>query len=271
MVMLPHFLDHYRKLGVGCFIFADNCSDDGTREYLWEQEDVVLYSVDTEYKRSHYGVAWQQAILGNLCLGKWVVLADADEFLVYEDCENKDLASFVAEVEAENADGVFLHMIDMYPFGDLDDACFEKGAPFEVAPYFDRQAQIELKFGGGQFSNSRNFVNGLRHRLAPSRINSYVSQKYALFKYKPWMRLTEGIHYAANMKVASKTAYFAHFKYHSGFKSKVLAEIKRNQHFNGAEEYRRYAGILAEGKGDFGVDGLSEKYENSASFVKLFK
>jgi len=271
MVMLPHFLEHYRKLGVKCFIFADNCSDDGTREYLYEQPDTVLYSADTEYKLSHYGVSWQQAILGNLCLGKWVVVADADELLVYENCESDSLAEYVERIEADGSDSVITHMIDMYPFGDLDEACFEKGAPFDVAPYFDREAQIELKFGGGHFSNSRNYVSGLRHRIAPSRINSYVSQKYALFKYKPWMRLTEGIHYSANMKVSKQEAFFAHFKYHSGFKSKVLAEIKRNQHYNGAEEYQRYANMLAEGQGGFGKEGVTVKYHDSSSFVDLLK
>ena len=270
MIMLPHFLEHYRKLGVKCFIFADNCSDDGTREYLYEQPDTVLYSVDTEYRLSHYGVAWQQAILGNLCLGKWVVLADADEFLIYKDCEHQSLEVFVEDVESKECDSVFTHMIDMYPFGDLDDACFEKGAPFDVAPYFDKKAQIELKFGGGQFSNSRNYVNGLRHRIAPSRINAYVSQKYALFRYQPWMRLTEGIHYASNMKLSTDPVYFAHFKYHAGFKKKVLAEIKRNQHFNGAEEYRRYASMLAEGHGGFGKESITAKYHDSTSFVNLF-
>jgi glycosyltransferase involved in cell wall biosynthesis len=271
MIMAPHFLDHYRKLGVKCFIFVDNCSDDGTREYLLAQHDTVVYSVETAYKHSHYGVTWQQAVLANHCLGKWVLLADADEFLVFDGCETKGIASFIGEIEREGKDAAFVHMIDMYPFGDLDEASFEKGAPFDVAPHFDKNAQIELKFGGGHFSNSRNFVNGLRHRLAPSRINSYVSQKYALFKYKPWVRLTEGIHYSGNLRVAARPAYFAHFKYHAGFKSKVQTEIKRNQHFNGAEEYRRYAGMLAEGSGRFGRQDLSVKYLSSKSFSELFK
>src|SRR6185436_9448838 len=90
--MLPHFLGHYRALGARAFVFVDNCSDDGSREYLHGQDDVVLYSADTEYRHSHYGVAWQQAVLGNLCLGKWAVLADADELLVYPRCESRPLA-----------------------------------------------------------------------------------------------------------------------------------------------------------------------------------
>jgi len=77
------------------------------------------------------------------------------------------------------------------------------------------------------------------------------------------------VHYSANMKVSDVPVFFAHFKYHSGFKEKVQTEIKRNQHFNGAEEYRRYAGMLAEGAGGFGKPGTSVRYEGSESFLKL--
>lgn len=270
MSIIHHFLDYYRNLGIRAFYIADNGSDDGTREYLYEQPDVLLLSADTEYRKSHYGVTWQQAILGNFCLGKWVIVADADEFLVYPDSEKVSFLEYTRKIEAVHANGLFVHMIDMYPEGDLDDACFETTCPFEAAPYFDSDAQIELAFGGGHYSNSRNMVNGLRHRIAPNRINAYVSQKYAVFKYMPWVRLTEGIHYAANIKVAQEAACFAHFKYHSGFKQKVLNEIKRGQHFNGAEEYRRYASMLAEGKGGFGGNH-SQKYINSSSFKPFYQ
>jgi glycosyltransferase involved in cell wall biosynthesis len=269
MVLLPHFLAHYRRLGVNCFVFVDNCSDDGTREYLASQPDAVVYSVDTEYKRSHYGVSWQLAVMGNLCLGKWVLLADADEFLVYEDCETVPLAELTGSIDREGRDGALLYMIDMYPYADLGEADFEKGEPFTLAPHFDKDPLIELRFGGGSYSNSRNFVNRLRHRIAPSRINAYVSQKYALFRYRPWVRLSEGVHYSANIAVSAKPFFFAHFKYHAGFKRKVLTEVSRNQHFNGAEEYRRYIAMLAEGMGGFGAEAFTTRYRGSRSFVEL--
>ena len=269
MLMLARWLEHYRSLGIRCFIIVDNCSDDGSREFLLSQTDVVLYSSDTQYKYSHYGVTWQQALLGNLCLGKWVVMADADEFLVYENSETRSMLELVESLEEEEADGALVYMIDMYPYGDLSEADFSMQSPFEAAPYFDKDSLTELRFGGGMYSNSRNFVNGFRHRIAPSRINAYVSQKYALFKYYPWLRFSEGVHYAANMTPSEKPVFFAHFKYHNGFKDKIVTEIKRKQHFNGAEEYKRYASILKESRGGFGNEQSSVKYENSYSFMSL--
>jgi len=268
MTMLPHFLAHYRMLGVNCFIFVDNCSDDGSREYLYGQPDVVLYSADTEYKQSHFGVAWQQAVMGNLCLNKWVLIADADELLVYENCEKRPLADLVAEVEAEGADAIRVDMIDMYPFGDLNEADFTQSVPFEAAPWFDQAPITPWRLGSGWFSNSTSYVSHLRHRLLPNAVpHDFVSQKFALLRYRPWVRVSQGVHYAANLTVSSKSCWFAHFKYHSGFKDKVLTEIHRGQHFNNAAEYRRYAALLTEGKGGFGKESVSKRYESSASFA----
>ena len=44
MIRLPYFLEHYRKLGVGHFLFVDNGSDDGTAAWLAEQPDVSLWT-----------------------------------------------------------------------------------------------------------------------------------------------------------------------------------------------------------------------------------
>jgi hypothetical protein len=268
IVMLPHFLAHYRKLGVGCFVIVDNCSDDGTREYLFEQPDVVLYSADAEYRYSQFGVAWQQAVLGNLCLGKWVLVADADELLVYPDSEKLSLPEFIAGVEAEGADAVRVDMVDMYPQGDLEMADFEKQSPFEAAPWFDRPAMMPWRLGTGWFSSVHGYVSHLRHRTVPNSVPyDFVSQKYALLRYRPWVRFSQGLHYAANLNVSERASWFAHFKYHAGLKKKVLVEIRRGQHFNNAAEYRRYAAMLAEGQGNFWLDGVSQRYEGSSSFT----
>jgi hypothetical protein len=260
MIMLKHFLKHYRELGVKTFIIADNCSDDSTRESLLEQPDVILYSSDTEYKHSHYGVAWQQAILASHCVGKWTLIADADELLVYPNMQTQNLLEFVQSAEKNGADCIRTDMIDMYPFGDLNEADFTKNDPFKVAGWHDKEPLKEWALGSGWFSNSKNWASSLRHRIdLQAEPNAFVSQKYALIKYKPWMRFSQGIHYASGVNVAEQAVQFAHFKYHAGFKSKIEEEINRKQHYDGAKEYKRYASMLAETKGGFGVSSVSIK------------
>ncbi|MCG5500806.1 glycosyltransferase family 2 protein [Ectothiorhodospira lacustris] len=271
MILLPHFLAHYRRLGVGCFLIADNCSDDGTREYLLEQPDVALFSADTEYKHSHYGVAWQQALLGNFCFNRWVVLADADEFLIYPDCEERPLLDWLAEIESTGANAVRIGMVDMYPYGDLEEADFTQQAPFHAAPWFDAQPFKPWRLGLGYHGNELTTYNSaLRHRIDPvAEPNAFLSMKTALVRYQPWMYFAKGLHYASGVDLAPQWAWFAHFKYHAGFKAKVETEVARAQHFEGAKEYRRYQAMLAEGKGRFGAEDVSIPYTSSADFQNL--
>ena len=270
MIMLPHFLRHYRQLGVNAFIIADNCSGDGTREFLLEQDDVVLYSAETEYKYSHYGVAWQQAILAQYCLGKWALLADADELLVYPNDKDLSLLEFVKQADQKGGECIRTDMVDMYPYGSISEADFSKSNPFDTAKWFDNPPLIEWRIGSGQYSNGISLVSSLKHRLSPdTEPNVFTSQKYGLIKYKPWVRLSEGIHYASGVAKYSDVAYFAHFKYHAGFEKKVKEEVKRKQHYNDAVEYKNYLKMsfqLEEGLGDENISVAIDEKEHCVGF-----
>lgn len=245
MFMLPHFLDHYRKLGVEAFLIADNLSDDGTLDHLLAQPDVAVFSVDSEYRVSTYGVAWQQAILGNLRVGRWSLVADADELLVPGE---GTLTEALAEAEAEEADAFRLFMLDLYPEGPLSQARFQAG-PFAEAAFCDRAPFLANWPGMGPFGDQPTWTSALRHRLiAGSRPELFVAQKVALMRYQPWMRLSAGLHYAGDVRLARREMIFAHFKYNAEFAAKARAEVARRQHFNDAEEYRRYLAVLQEGR-----------------------
>lgn len=258
MTMLPHLLDHYRGLGVRAFYAVDNASDDGSREWLLAQPDVVVYSATSEYRTSHYGVTWQHTVLAHHFLGRWAVVADGDEFLIYPGWRQRGLASLVASVEAEGADAVPLWMVDFYPHGDLGEADFTTRPPFEAAPWMDRDPVHASRLTTCYYSNRIQQVSALRHRLLPdSEPNAFVAEKVAMFRYQPGIRLSEGLHSATNLRLSSQRAVFAHFKYHAGFRRKIMEEIARGQHYNGAIEYRRYAAMIAESAGGFGRDGVS--------------
>jgi hypothetical protein len=122
--------------------------------------------------------------------------------------------------------------------------------------------------GSGRFSNAISLVSALRHRLAPdAEPNAFLSQKCALLRYAPWVRLGHGIHDVANVRPHAERAWLAHFKYHAAFAAKVREEIRRGQHFGGAREYRHYADILSGHRG-FWCDGVSMRYEDSRSFAR---
>jgi hypothetical protein len=267
-LLLPYFLAHYRKLGVQHFVMVDNLSTDGTRAYLLAQPDVVVYGTETEYRNSHFGVAWQQAVLGNHCRGKWVLLADIDEFLVFPDCESRTLLDWVRQLGQAGADAAMVKMVDMYPRGTLADADFTRGSPFVEAPWFDADPLIQWKLGSGTYSGGSTYLSAMRHRvIAGSAPNQYTSQKIALLRYQPWVRFSEGLHYASGLHVdETQSAWFAHFKYHAGFQRKVIEEVQRKQHYNGAEEYRRYLDLVGPEAKPLFDESLSNRYASSMSF-----
>ncbi|WP_396267852.1 glycosyltransferase family 2 protein [Ideonella sp.] len=252
IVMLPHFLEHYRRLGVTRFIFIDNLSDDGTTALLLAQPDVMVYSANADYRSARYGVTWQLTAMAHHAMGKWVIAVDADELLVVPSLQAGGIAAWLQEVERSGCTALQTPMIDMLPEGALAEADFTQHPPFEAAPYIDTPAVLPWRLGSGQFSNQSSYVSALRHRLVPSSPpNAFTSQKISIFRYQPWIHFAEGLHYASNVEVGKPSAWLAHFKYHAGFAGKVQEEVVRQQHFAQAAEYQIYARMIAETGGIF--------------------
>ncbi len=247
--LLPHFLAHYRKLGVEAFLIVDNVSDDGTQSFLLAQPDVALFSADTEYRASTYGVAWQQALLAHFRLGLWTIVVDADEFLVLDLARRMRLLDILQTPEFTHAEGVRTFLLDMYPKGPLAEATFERADPFTEAGFVDREPFLSQSLGRGPYSNQPTWTSAVRHRLIPgSRPELFVAQKIAVLRYTPFMRLSAGLHYVGDIRLAERDLVLAHFKYHAAFHKRVIEEVRRRQHFNDAEEYRKYLALLSEGR-----------------------
>lgn len=249
--MVSHFLDHYRALGVDAFLIADNRSDDGTREVLAAQPDVALFSAHTDYGKSHYGVAWQQAMLSACRVGRWSLLADADELLLLSAPGVTDrpmLADITADADADRSDAFRVFMLDIYPGGPLADADFKDG-PFARQGYTDRDPFLTVSTSRGPFSNQPTWTSAVRHRLIPgTRPELFVAQKIALLRYRPWHRLTEGLHYMSDMRLSERELIFGHMKYNADFRRRAVEETSRREHFNDAEEYRKYLDLASEGR-----------------------
>lgn len=245
--MLPMFLRHYRDMGVQGFLLSDNFSDDGTLEYLADQPDVAVFSSDTDYNCTQYGVAWQHALMSNLRMNRWSLVADADEFLVLPDAVTS-IAALLDTDEFRDADCARIFMLDLYPEGQLAEATLASGDPFSELTHCEADPFLYM-INPGLFANAKTWTSALRHRLLQSsRPDLFVAQKYALVRYKPWMRFTAGLHYAAEVKLAKRDLLFAHFKYHAAFHERARVETERGQHFNKAEEYRKYLDLMAEGR-----------------------
>lgn len=138
MVRLPHFLAHHRALGVAHFLFVDNGSEDGTREYLAQQPDVSLWSTPHSYRLSRFGLDWLTWLQIKHASGHWCLTLDADEILIYPHYETRPLPALIEWLERKGRRSFGALMLDMYPKGPVQAQGYAPGSdPFETLCWFD--------------------------------------------------------------------------------------------------------------------------------------
>lgn len=138
IALIERFLDHYRGLGDVAFVVIDDRSDDGTSDILRSRDDVTVLvpkpgSTYREHKRQ-----WRSDTLDLVAGGRWVLLPDVDEFLVWHDMPRRGLGDVVRDLEDERADALFAVMVDMYADRAIEDHMLAPGDdPVSAFPYFD--------------------------------------------------------------------------------------------------------------------------------------
>jgi Glycosyl transferase family 2 len=138
MAMLPHFLDHYRRLGMERFIFIDNGSIDGGQDYLCVQPDCRVYHTDQNYRESNFATSWINEIIERDGIEGWLLYADVDEHLIFPGCESKRLPTYCEGLTRRGFDAAYAIMLDMYPADDFLNMKLSKDIPLAQAmPWFD--------------------------------------------------------------------------------------------------------------------------------------
>jgi hypothetical protein len=252
LVRLPYFLEYYRRLGVAHFLFVDNDSSDGTRDYLQAQSDCSLWTTKASYRDSKFGVHWLNHLLRRHGTGHWCLTLDPDEFLVIPHHGSRDLHELCAFLDAHKKPSFFSIMLDMYPRGSVEGATYRSGQdPLEVAPWFDptgyyqeKRPQCDYWTRGGVrrrvfFADNPEDAPALNKTVLVKwrRRYLYLSSAHVLSPF----RLNEP-HFANTL---APTGCLLHFKYLSLFEEKVREELERKQHYADSREYRRYAKMLS--------------------------
>ena len=135
---IPHFLDHYRRIGVDHFLIVDNASNDGTGHYLAAQPDVSLWQTPCSYKQSRFGMDWLTWLMIRYGHGHWCVTVDADEILIYPYHDERSLKDLGHWLETQGQQSFGAIMLDMYPKGPIGDQSYRPGDdPFESLSWFD--------------------------------------------------------------------------------------------------------------------------------------
>lgn len=248
MARMPAFLEHYRRLGVGHFLVLDNQSEDGLQGYLAQQPDCSVWLADGSYKASNFGMDWCNTLLARYGVGKWCVTVDPDELLVYPHCEERDLRSLTARMEAMGQPSLFTVLLDAYGEGPLSRTTLTPGAdPFAVCPWFDR-FNLTQRFDAATQSF---WVQGgvrMRRFFAERPEQAPALNKVPLVRWAKDLRYVSSMHHlndtrlncTVNGRADAVSGVLFHFKYVSLLQQKASEEMVRGEHYAGSTEYKAY-------------------------------
>lgn len=135
--ILPHFLSHYRNLGVNHFLIVDDRSTDNTAEILAGADDVTVFSPSKDSTYKEHKRFWRAELLDQFCAGKWCIVPDLDEHLVYNRMDDLRLPEIISNLEKEGAEAVQATMVDMYCDTPFNEILYEGGPLIEAFPLFD--------------------------------------------------------------------------------------------------------------------------------------
>ena len=252
-IRLPYFLQYYRERGVAHFVFVDNDSTDGTREYLAAQKDCSVWTTPASYKRSRFGMDWLNALLRQYGTGHWCVVVDPDEFLLYPFCDTRPIPALTDWLESSSIKSFGAMLLDMYPKGPITAQPYAEGQnPFDIACWFD----------SGNYMIDRNWEfgnlwiqGGPRARLffpdkperapALNKIPLVKWEKHYAFASSTHMLLPRGLNLVFDEWGGEKASgVLLHAKFLDTFTHKAREELERKQHYANSHEYKAYAAGL---------------------------
>jgi hypothetical protein len=272
MLRLPFLLKYYRDMGVRKFIILDNDSNDGCRDFLSGQEDVLLFETKNSYAESACGLIWTNDILNSMCDGRWCVVIDADELLVWPGSECESLPQFTARLDSCGAQAVLAIMVDFYADRPMDQLIYQPGTSFLYStPFFDRGPYGFLKCSlppGAQFNGGvreRCFWRNRNRGFSPSTIS-----KIPLIKWQKGYKYLLSTHnMTPQLPLASIRAGLLHFKMLGDFLSRCRVEVARGEHFDGARDYKAYLEVMEEGTLCFFDEKISLRYTGTGQLLSL--
>lgn len=250
MQRLPHFLDYYRKQGIGHFLIVDNDSSDGTRDYLADQPDVSLWTTSAGYKRARYGIDWMNWLLYKYGTGHWCLTVDPDELLVYPFCDSRPLRALTDWLDASAIKSFPAMLLDMYPKGPLSECHYTPGDdPITALPWFDSGNYVirrnkmlgNLWIQGG--ARARVFFTDAPAKApALNKIPLVRWRRDYVYVSSTHMLLPRGLNLVYDEWGGEKASgILLHTKFLPVFAEKAREEMERRQHYSGSVEYRAYA------------------------------
>lgn len=258
---IVEFIQYYRQLGIGKFVFVDDKSTDGTKEFLEKQDDVDLWTSDVAYSTTNRQ-AWIARLIDQYGFNRWYLVVDSDEFITYPNCENKPLTDIVSVMNRNGLKRAHCFLLDMYSKEGLFSS--KNTRVTQTYTYFDKNGYVitdRVKL--------INISGGMRVRVFSFK--SFFLSKYPLFFAEPGF-VPCNSHFSfpfANRKEVLNLGVLRHYKFSEEDRLKYRERVEKKNFYNGSEEYSIYldeAGGAARHLIDHNV---STEYIDSNSLRKL--
>ncbi len=248
-VRLPYFFKYYRDLGISHFLIIDNDSDDGSREYLAEQEDVSLWHTTASYKAANFGVDWMNWISRKYCDGHWTLTVDPDEFFVYPFCDTRPIPALTDWLDNSGIKSFSAMLIDMYPKGDIRAVPYVEGQnPIGIAEWFDsgnykhsvNPEYYNLWIQGGPRARIF-FTDDPYHSPSLNKIPLVKWSKRYAYVQSTHMLLPRGLNLVYDTDGGEMASgALLHAKFLNTLVPKAEEELTRRQHYASSREYAAY-------------------------------
>ena len=253
---LAYFFKYYRKLGITHFCVVDNGSNDGTREFLDQQDDTSVWVTQASYKRARFGVDWLNHLLSKYAHNHWVLVVDVDEFFVFPHCDTRSLRALTDWLDDGSIKSFGALLLDMYSKRPVEKTPYREGTnPIKKVSWFDP--------GNYTIRRNRKYGNlwiqgGPRQRVffadEPERapaLNKIPLVKWRrgyVFVSSTHSLLPRGLNLTYDEWGGEKaTGCLLHAKFLDILKDKALEELERAQHFAASREYHAYAKVIGTG------------------------
>lgn len=261
---LPWFLSYYRSLGVDRFIFVDNDSNDGTREYLLEQPDVHVFWTDGSYAKAYSGMRWVNHLVEQYGDDAWCMYVDVDEAFVFAGVETASLKDLTTYMKSRGHEALFAFMVDMF----ADDESPPVGADettdfFAQYPLFDNY----YKRLPSIYCPWYYVAGGARRKLGYHENQT----KTPIIRGGKGIRFLMSSHCITPAVLSDVSGAMLHFKLAGAYGEAFEADVDSNTRMPYCKQrHAAYARCLEDhdGKIPF-VDGNAVRYESSVQLLEL--
>ena len=284
MYFLPPFLAHYRALGVERFVFLDDRSSDGSREYALRQPDTIVVESARRYgdpvplpsslagsnRDPRMEVLWRSLLHDRFAPDRWAVQVDLDEFVHLP--AGSTFPGVVSRI-GRNARVLWGVMLDVYPENLSTLANHSASGVLETGAtwFFDGERHLRLVRGRPPVR----VYPGARARLyaryglieQSDRINRRVEQSASSCAFVRWrarwnpaeiynnirkpvlVRWGEGSYFrsshATNLPASTRHLLpIVHFRFSGAVDARVGAALRERSHYLGSSDYRRVHALL---------------------------